>query len=86
MYKTCKNIEEIRRIHDFIRRGRTGTPEEFVARLKMSDMKISRSKLYRILDILKGFGAKIGYDPHLPSYFYAESFEFPISMNLRGMN
>ncbi|MBL0686152.1 hypothetical protein [Aquimarina mytili] len=63
----------IKRIDQLIRLQATGTPETLACRLN-----ISRTKLYRILDMMKSLNAPIHYDPSLPSFVYTEPVGFLI--------
>ncbi|WP_109433991.1 MULTISPECIES: type I-E CRISPR-associated protein Cse2/CasB [Aquimarina] len=66
-----KHVEIIERIDQFIRLQATGSPEELASRLR-----ISRTKLYRIIDIMKKLNAPIEYDISIQSYVYAEDVGF----------
>ncbi|TSE10219.1 hypothetical protein [Aquimarina algiphila] len=66
-----KHVEIIERIDQFIRLQATGSPEELASRLR-----ISRTKLYRIIDIMKKLNAPIEYDISTQSYVYVEDVGF----------
>lgn len=66
-----KQLEMIERIDQLTRLQATGTPEEFASRLR-----ISKTKLYRILDIMKKLNAPIEYDISIQSYVYVEDVGF----------
>ncbi|MEL7222190.1 MAG: winged helix-turn-helix domain-containing protein [Bacteroidota bacterium] len=59
------------RLHALIQRKGTGTPKALARRLN-----ISRSALFRYLEMLESFDAPIAYCRHRQSYYYEEDFEF----------
>lgn len=66
-----KHIEIIERMDQFIRLQATGSPEKFA-----SHLGISKTKLYRVIDIMKKLNAPIEYDFALQSFVYAEAVGF----------
>ncbi|WP_281988969.1 hypothetical protein [Aquimarina aggregata] len=66
-----KQIEIIERIDQLIRLQATGTPETLAYRLA-----ISKTKLYRILNIMKDLNAPILYDVAVQSFVYEEAVGF----------
>lgn len=66
-----KHIEIIERIDQLIRLQATGTPEDFASRLG-----ISKTKLYRVIGVMKKLNAPIEYNIHLESFVYEESVAF----------
>lgn len=66
-----KHIEIIERIDQLIRLQATGSPEDFAARLG-----ISKTKLYRVIGVMKKLNAPIEYDNSLESFVYVESVAF----------
>ncbi|KZS39723.1 hypothetical protein AWE51_08715 [Aquimarina aggregata] len=66
-----KQIEVIERIDQLIRLQATGTPEALAYRLS-----ISKTKLYRILNIMKDLNAPILYDVAVQSFVYEEAVGF----------
>ncbi|WP_103068122.1 hypothetical protein [Aquimarina sediminis] len=66
-----KHIEIIERMDQLIRLQATGSPDEFALRLG-----ISRTKLYRMLKIIKRLNAPIAYDTPMQSYIYTETVKF----------
>ena len=62
-------INLLKRIHQFIKRKATGSPERFAARLE-----ISRASVFRQIKLLKMLGAKIQYNYDRESYIYEEEF------------
>ncbi|MBG6131775.1 hypothetical protein IWQ47_003483 [Aquimarina sp. EL_43] len=66
-----KQIELIQRIDQLIRLNATGSPMELAAKLK-----ISKTKLYRTLFIMKQLNAPVEFDTSSQQYYYAESVGF----------
>ncbi len=66
-----KQIEMIERIDQLIRIQATGTPEALAYSLG-----ISRTKLYRIINIMRDLNAPILYDMSLQSFIYEASVGF----------
>lgn len=66
-----KHIEIIKRVDQLIRLQATGSPECFSARLG-----VSKTKLYRIINIMRGLNAPIVYDFSLQSFVYTETVSF----------
>lgn len=64
-----QQIQQLKRLHELIRRKATGTPEQLAARLEMS-----RANMYRYLEELKTFGAPVKYCKHRRCYYYEEPF------------
>jgi len=71
--KTIKQLERLRKIHQYIKVANTGTPKEFSKRLNLSE-----SQLYNILDDLKIKGFPIEYSRSLKSYIYDDVCELEI--------
>ena len=61
----------LERLHEFIRKGGTGSAQSCAQRLG-----ISRAGFYRYLNILKAAGAEITYCHHRKTYRYTTDFEF----------
>ena len=71
-------LEQLRllvRIHNFITRKATGSPEQFASRLDLS-----RASVFRQIKILKMLGAKIKYSHARESYVYEEEFILDFSL------
>jgi hypothetical protein len=66
-----KQIQLIQRIDQLIRLNATGSPMELVAKLK-----ISKTKLYRTLCVMKELNAPVEFDISSQQYYYAESVGF----------
>ena len=60
----------LQRLHALIRRKGTGTPQQLYRRLE-----ISRSALFRYLNVLRNLGAEIYYCSHRQSYCYEGEFQ-----------
>ncbi len=71
--KTLKQLERLRKIHQYIKVANTGTPKEFAYKLG-----ISESQLYNVLEDLKIKGFPIAYSRSLKSYLYKNSCELEI--------
>ncbi|EZH71667.1 hypothetical protein ATO12_06820 [Aquimarina atlantica] len=66
-----KHVELMNRIDQLIRLKATGNPVELAERLG-----ISKTKLYRIINIMKELNAPLEYDIDLQSYVYVKSVGF----------
>ncbi|TSE03811.1 hypothetical protein [Aquimarina algiphila] len=66
-----RHVEIMERIDQLIRLQATGSPEDCSARLG-----ISKTKLYRIIGVMKNLNAPIEYDFSIQSYVYVEEVGF----------
>lgn len=66
-----KQLQLIKRIDQLIQLKATGSPIELASRLE-----VSKSKLYRILDIMKALNAPVEFDTFSRSYYYVKEVEF----------
>ncbi len=66
-----KQINLIKRVDQLIRLQATGTPEELACKLE-----VSKSKLYRIINMMKEFNAPIEYNTMLETYTYKKEVQF----------
>ncbi|WP_106793044.1 DNA-binding protein [Aquimarina sp. Aq78] len=66
-----KHIKIIERMDQLIRLQATGSPEKFAQRLG-----ISRTKLYRMINLMKQLNAPIEYGATIQSYVYTEVVGF----------
>ncbi len=73
-----KHIEIIERMDQLIRLQATGSPEKFAQRLG-----ISRTKLYRIIKLMKQLNAPIEYGITIQSYIYTETVGFTFGFYIR---
>ena len=76
-----ESIDRAQRIHQFIRTESTGTPCEFARRLG-----ISRRQLYYCLEEFKEFGAQIMYNRIKNTFYYANNFEFILTIRTSPLN
>ncbi|HSD08874.1 hypothetical protein [Flavobacterium sp.] len=74
----AKHIERIKKAHQLIYSEKTGKPEAFAVKLR-----ISRSQLYNELDFFKSLKAVIKYSKKTESFYYAEPFDLEISYTLK---
>ncbi len=66
-----KHLTMIKRIDNMIRMRATGGPEEFADKLG-----ISKTKLYRMINIMKSLEAPITYDFGIQSFVYEKAVGF----------
>ncbi|WP_438423648.1 hypothetical protein [Aquimarina macrocephali] len=66
-----KHIQIIERMDQLIRLQATGSPEKFAQRLG-----ISKTKLYRMINLMKQLSAPIEYGTTIQSYVYTEAVGF----------
>lgn len=71
--KTLKQLDRLRKIHQYIKVANTGTPKEFANKLNVSE-----SQLYNILDDLKIRGFPIVYSRTEKTYLYNNDCELEI--------
>ncbi len=70
---TTKQLDRLKKIHQYIKVANTGSPKEFANRLSLSE-----SQLYNILEDLKIKGFPISYSRNLKSYVYNDDCELEI--------
>jgi predicted DNA-binding transcriptional regulator YafY len=70
MDKHIKAIHNLRRMHDLIQKECTGTPGECADLLQ-----ISRAQLYRIINKLKDYGARIKFNRSRNTFTYNGYFD-----------
>ncbi|WP_035096159.1 HTH domain-containing protein [Aquimarina megaterium] len=73
-----KHIKIIERMDQLIRLQATGSPEKFAQRLG-----ISRTKLYRMIKLMRALNAPIEYDTVIQSYVYTEAVGFTFGFYIR---
>ncbi len=73
------HLELIERMDQLVRMQSTGSPYELCARLG-----ISRTKLYRMLAVMKALGAPLLYDVSVQSFVYEEAVDFHIRFRVIG--
>jgi len=76
--KALKQLERLKRMNELIRKGKTGTPDEFA-----SSIGISRRQLYADLDFIKDNGVDINYSKISRTFYYTNEHELEISFQLR---
>ena len=76
--KTLKQLERLKKMHQLIKIGNTGTPKEFANKLK-----ISESQLYNILEDLKEKGFPIQYSRSIKSYTYIDYCELEVLFSVK---
>ncbi len=79
--KVFEYLDRISRMHKMLIRQATGTPSEFA-----SQLGVSRTTLYEMIDELKSRGAPISYSKSLCTFFYTEPFEINVSCSMRLLN
>ncbi|GAA4276003.1 type I-E CRISPR-associated protein Cse2/CasB [Aquimarina mytili] len=75
-----KQIKLIERIDRLIRMQATGSPDELAYRLG-----ISKTKLYRIIKVMKQLDAPIEYDFSIQSFVYEQAVGFTIGFFTREL-
>ncbi len=75
-----KQIELIERLDRLIRLQATGTPTQLANKLQ-----ISKTKLYRIIRIMRDFNAPIRYCDILHSFIYKEAVGFKFGFYVRAL-
>ena len=76
-----KRIERLGKIDKLIRIKRTGTPDEFAAKLG-----IGRRQLYNYLDELKTYGLEIKYSRNMRSFFYSNHKRLHIRLDFEVLD
>jgi len=75
-----KQIALIERIDQLVRMQATGAPEDFAYRLG-----ISKTKLYRTINIMRDLKAPVSYDISLQSFIYEEEVGFRFGFEPVGL-
>ena len=75
--KTLKQLERLRKIHQYVKVNNTGTPSEFAQRLG-----ISESQWYNVLEDLKATGFPIMYCKKTRTYFYDDYCELEVNYSV----
>ena len=79
--KLIEYTERINLLNKLINEKRTGCPEKLSKRLK-----ISKGRLYQLIEELRLLGAPICYSRNLETYFYANEFEIIAHLSLKPLN
>ena len=75
--KNIKHIERLQQLHNLIVDECTGSPTDLAQR-----MEISERTVYYLLEQLKDYDAKIGYDRSRRSYFYKSDFVLEVNFSI----
>lgn len=78
--KLFNQIDRINQMHDLIRQGRTGTPQEFANRLGISTIR-----LHQIIEELRMMEVPITYSRQLRTYRYTDAYEIVIDVRMRPL-
>ncbi|WP_271783271.1 hypothetical protein [Aquimarina algiphila] len=78
--KIVKQIELIERLDRLIHLQATGAPDELAYRLE-----ISKTKLYRIIHLMRALNAPIEYDCAIQSFVYEEAVGFKFGFYVRSL-
>lgn len=78
--KTIQQLERLRKVHELIKKEKTGSPKELSLRLNISEREV-----YRIIEYLKECDAIINFSRTLNSYFYKESFDLLVNVSVQVM-
>ena len=62
-----RQIERLKQLNKLIEQERTGTPDDLARRLG-----ISRSKLYELLDCVRGLGKNVAYQRSTQTFYYQD--------------
>ncbi|HON69771.1 HTH domain-containing protein [Tenuifilum sp.] len=79
--KFFEYLVRIEKMHCLIKEQRTGTPDEFAAKLG-----ISRTRLYEVIDELKSRGAPIVYSKSRETFFYEYSFDISLKCTMKPLS
>ena len=71
-------IHRLNRLHQLIKMCNTGSPDELAHKLH-----ISKRHLYNVLDELRARGTKIDYSRSSYTFYYTNSFELHLNLQLR---
>ncbi|NQX82390.1 MAG: hypothetical protein HRT66_10400 [Flavobacteriaceae bacterium] len=75
--RNLKEMERLRKLHNLIKSGNTGTPKELAMVLSVCE-----SHIYNILEDLKEKGFPIKYSKSLKSYVYNSECELEIEFSV----
>jgi len=65
MANGINKMDQMCRLHELIRLEQTGTPNELA-----ENLQVSRSQLYKMLDIIKEYGVEVKYSRAFRTYHY----------------
>jgi predicted DNA-binding transcriptional regulator YafY len=78
--KVFEYLDRIILMNKMVKRGSTGTPEEFAQQLG-----VSRTSLYELIYELRLRGAPIKYSKSAKTFYYTEPFEISVTCSLRPL-
>ncbi len=76
--KAFDQLERLKRMNWLIREEKTGTPDEFAAKLG-----VSPSHLYRCIEEIRELGAPVNFSRSRGTYYYEHDFEMKISYSIQ---
>jgi len=76
--KAFVQLERLKRMNRLIKEEKTGDPEEFAQRLK-----ISPSHLYRCIEDMKELGAPVNFSRSRHTYYYEKDFDIKVSYSVQ---
>ena len=74
-------IHRLNRLHRLIKMCNTGSPDELAHKLH-----ISKRHLYNVLDNLRALGAKIDYSRSDYTFYYTNSFELNLNLQVEYLD
>jgi len=78
--KVFEYLDHISMMHKLVLRQKTGTPEEFA-----SQLGVSRTSLYELIDELRLRGAPIAYSKSAKTFFYRQPYDITVTCSLRPL-
>ena len=78
--KVFEYLDRISLMHKLVLRQKTGTPEEFA-----SQLGVSRTSLYELIDELRSRGAPIAYSKSAKTFFYRQPYDIEVTCSLRPL-
>ncbi|MUP37341.1 HTH domain-containing protein [Labilibaculum euxinus] len=76
-----RQIEILRRLNKLIEKESTGKPSTL-----SNQLGISRSQLYRMIELLKDYGVPIMYSRVLETFYYSKAFRLKIELKLEDLS
>lgn len=71
------HVQRLRVLDERIRNANTGRPEAFA-----KEIGVSRSHMYRLIELLRDMEARIAYCRHRKSFFYEQPFDLEKEMQV----
>lgn len=78
MKLTVSHLERLKRLHQLLLLGQTGSPEACAKTLNISPRTLRGD-----LQILKDWGGQVAYDRKHTTYFYTNCFDLQISIEIK---